>query len=43
MVSFDTNSCPCGGTHIESIKEMEKLVITKVQKKGKTVKVSYEV
>ena len=35
--------CPCGGTHVKHIKEIGALKITKVQNKGKNVRVSYEV
>lgn len=35
--------CPCGGTHVSNIKEIGKMVVTKIRvKKGKT-KVSYKV
>lgn len=35
--------CPCGGTHVEHIKEIGKVVILKVQKKGKNIRVSYNI
>lgn len=34
--------CPCGGTHVKNIADLKKITITKVQKKGKKVKVSYQ-
>jgi Ser-tRNA(Ala) deacylase AlaX len=35
--------CPCGGTHVKSVKEIGKIIVTKMQKKGKNLRVSYRV
>ena len=35
--------CPCGGTHVKNISDIKKIIVTKIQKKGKKVKVSYQV
>lgn len=35
--------CPCGGTHIKNLSDLAKITVTKIQKKGKKVKVSYSV
>ena len=43
VVAFDTNSCPCGGTHIGNTGEIDSLLVTKVQKKGKNVRVFYKI
>ena len=34
--------CPCGGTHVRSVKEIGGVEITKIAKKGKNVRVSYK-
>ena len=34
--------CPCGGTHVRSVKEITGVEITKITKKGKNVRVSYK-
>lgn len=34
-------SCPCGGTHVRSTREMEGVRITKVKAKKGTLRVSY--
>lgn len=43
VVEFAESSCPCGGTHIENAGELEQLQVTKVQKKGKNVRVHYKI
>jgi alanyl-tRNA synthetase len=43
VVTFDTSGCPCGGTHISSTSDMKELIVTKVQKKGKNVRVLYRI
>ena len=35
--------CPCGGTHVKKVSEIVGVVVTKVQKKKKTVRVSYTI
>jgi Ser-tRNA(Ala) deacylase AlaX len=35
--------CPCGGTHVANTKQIAKLVIKKVQAKGKNLRISYDV
>ena len=32
---------PCGGTHVKHIKEIGKLIISKIAKKGKNIRISY--
>lgn len=39
----DDNGCPCGGTHVHHVSDIEELVITKIQKKGKAIRVAYNV
>ena len=35
--------CPCGGTHVKSIKDINEMKITKISNKGKIVRISYSV
>ena len=35
--------CPCGGTHVEHVKDIEEITITKITKKGKAIRVAYVV
>ena len=35
--------CPCGGTHVQHVKDIVEINITKIQKKGKNTRVSYGV
>jgi Ser-tRNA(Ala) deacylase AlaX len=35
--------CPCGGTHVEHIKDIKNFKINKITNKGKVVRVSYNV
>jgi Ser-tRNA(Ala) deacylase AlaX len=35
--------CPCGGTHVEHVKDIAKIDVTKITKKGKSIQVKYEV
>ncbi|KAL4494629.1 hypothetical protein ABPG72_004531 [Tetrahymena utriculariae] len=35
--------CPCGGTHVKNVSDFKKVVVNKIQKKGKKIKVSYTV
>jgi len=42
-LSKEDDGCPCGGTHVKSIKEIVGIEVTKVQKKGKNVRVYYNV
>jgi Ser-tRNA(Ala) deacylase AlaX len=39
----DDFGCPCGGTHVPHVKDIEEINITKITKKGKNVRVSYTV
>jgi Ser-tRNA(Ala) deacylase AlaX len=38
----EDNGYPCGGTHVKHISDFAKLEITKITKKGKTVRFSYK-
>ena len=41
---FDKDpGCPCGGTHVKHISDINEISVTKIQKKGKNVRVSYKV
>mmetsp|Transcript_107351 Transcript_107351/g.148427 ORF Transcript_107351/g.148427 Transcript_107351/m.148427 type:complete len:191 (-) Transcript_107351:812-1384(-) len=33
--------CPCGGTHVEHVHDIQSVNVTKIQKKGKSIRVSY--
>ncbi len=35
--------CPCGGTHVKHIKDIEQMKITKITSKGKVTRISYNV
>lgn len=35
--------CPCGGTHVSHVKDIVKINVSKIQKKGKNIQVKYEV
>ena len=35
--------CPCGGTHVPHVRDIAEINVTKIQKKGKNVRVSYGV
>lgn len=37
------NGCPCGGTHVKTVHDIGSVVVTKIQKKGKNLRVSYKV
>ena len=39
----EDKGCPCGGTHVKHIQEIGRVLITKMQKKGKNLRVSYKV
>ena len=43
VIFFGESSCPCGGTHVESVAEIQELQVLKVQKKSKNVRVYYKV
>lgn len=43
VVEIAGHSCPCGGTHILSTIELSELKVTRIKKKKKNVKISYEV
>ena len=40
-ITEEDNGCPCGGTHIKSVKDIVSIEVTKIQKKGKNTRVSY--
>ncbi len=35
--------CPCGGTHVKHVKDIDEVTITKITKKGKAIRVAYTV
>ena len=42
-LSSEDRGCPCGGTHVKAIKDIEEMKVTKIVKKGKNTRVSYVV
>lgn len=40
-ITEEDGGCPCGGTHIKSVKDIQSIEVTKIQKKGKNTRVSY--
>jgi len=42
-LTADDAGCPCGGTHVEHVKDIEEVTITKITKKGKAIRVAYTV
>lgn len=43
VVQFDNFALPCGGTHVKSLADLKELTITKLKKKDKNIRVSYNV
>lgn len=43
VVQFDTFAVPCGGTHVASLADIQKLTITKLKKKSGSIRVGYAV
>ena len=43
VVQFDKFAVPCGGTHVHSLADIQKLTITKLKKKGGSIRVGYSV
>jgi Ser-tRNA(Ala) deacylase AlaX len=43
VVQFDNFAVPCGGTHVHSLADIQKLTITKLKKKGGSIRVGYAV
>lgn len=39
----DDPGCPCGGTHVGHVSDIEQIYISKIAKKGKSIQVKYEV
>ena len=39
----EDKGCPCGGTHVKSVRDIGRVVVTKMQKKGKNLRVSYRI
>ena len=37
----DDAGCPCGGTHVQHVSDIQSITVTKIQKKGKNLRVSY--
>jgi Ser-tRNA(Ala) deacylase AlaX len=37
----DDAGCPCGGTHVGHVGDIKGIEISKIVKKGKTIRVSY--
>jgi Ser-tRNA(Ala) deacylase AlaX len=42
VVEIARSACPCGGTHIDNTMELDGLQITRIKKKKKILKISYE-
>ncbi len=42
VVMFGSFGCPCGGTHVNSLAEIGKIVIRKIKIDGTTIRVSYQ-
>ena len=42
-VTSDFDWCPCGGTHVENVKEIGRITVTKVSYKKGSLKISYSV
>lgn len=40
-VNLANSICPCGGTHVRTTKELNKIVISKIKKKKDIIKISY--
>lgn len=38
----EDNGCPCGGTHVKHVNEICRIQVTRLQKKGKNLRVSYK-
>lgn len=39
----EDKGCPCGGTHVKSVKDIGKIVVTRLRKVGKNLRVSYRI
>jgi len=39
----EDSGCPCGGTHVKHLKDIQKLKINKITNKGKVVRISYNI
>lgn len=39
----DDPGCPCGGTHVQHVSDIKQINVTKIQKKGKNIRVAYSV
>ena len=39
----EDHGCPCGGTHVDHVKEIGNLTVTNIKKKGKAIRVSYTI
>ena len=42
-LSEEDSGCPCGGTHVQHMGDIEEIEVTKIVKKGKNTRVSYRV
>jgi Ser-tRNA(Ala) deacylase AlaX len=42
-LTADDAGCPCGGTHVQHVKDIEEITITKITKKGKAIRVAYTI
>ena len=42
-LSEEDGGCPCGGTHVKQIRDIYEIEVTKIVKKGKNTRVSYNV
>lgn len=39
----EDDGCPCGGTHVKHVNDIQEVTVTKIIKKGKNTRVSYTV
>ena len=42
-LTLEDEGCPCGGTHVQKVTDIEGIEVTKIVKKGKNTRVSYVV
>ena len=42
-LTADDAGCPCGGTHVNHVKDIEEITITKITKVKKSIRVAYTI